>query len=73
LGYFMSSSSFTIAVFSAIGMSTSMKYVNNRSEKLVYVCIGCRMIGMILFVLSFRALLVVCCQARRQHRHRHQQ
>ena len=49
LGYFMSSSSFTIAVFSAVGMSTSMKYVNNRSDKLAYICIGCRMIGMILF------------------------
>ena len=49
LGYFMSSSSFTIAVFSAIGMSTSMKYANNRSDKLAYICIGCRMIGMILF------------------------
>jgi len=49
LGYFMSSSSFTIAVFSAIGMSTSMEYVNNRSDELAYICIGCRMIGMILF------------------------
>ena len=49
LGYFMSCNSFTIAIFSAIGMSYIMKYVNNQSDRLAYVCIGYRIVCMILF------------------------
>ena len=49
LGYFMSASSLSVAVFAAVGIVPSLSFVGNRSDKLAYVGIGCRLLSIIVF------------------------
>lgn len=49
LGYFMSASSISVAAFAAVGISTAMACVGNRSDRLALVGIGCRVLSIISF------------------------
>ena len=45
----MSASSLSVAVFAAVGIVPSLSFVGNRSDKLAYVGIGCRLLSIIVF------------------------
>ena len=49
LGYFMSASSLSVAVFAAVGIVPALSLVGNRSDKLAYVGIGCRLLSIVVF------------------------
>ena len=45
----MSASSLIVAAFSAVGMIPAMACVGNKSDRLAYAGIGCRLVSMVLF------------------------
>ncbi|KAL9189560.1 hypothetical protein ACHAXT_009235 [Thalassiosira profunda] len=49
LGYFMSASSISVALFAAVGISPAMRSVGNRSDRLAFMGIGCRLVAIIGF------------------------
>ena len=54
----MSASSLTVAAFSAVGMIPAMACVGNKSDRLAYAGIGCRLVSMVLFgIVGSRVIL----------------
>lgn len=49
LGYFMSASSLSVAIFAAVGISPAMAFVGNRPDRLAFMGIGCRLTSIVIF------------------------
>jgi len=47
MGYFMSTSSLSVAAFAAVGIAPAMSSVGNRADRLAFVGIGCRLASVV--------------------------